>query len=150
VLPIIWKSNPNANFYIVGNQPSNRVMELSNDRIKVTGWVDDVNEFYQKSKVFVAPMLISTGLQNKILEAMANQTTCLISESANLALKAKNSIEVITAQSENEFAEWAIKLLNNRDLRENIGKSGKEFVNNHYSWEAVGLQLEEILKPNYI
>ncbi len=146
IFPEILKSNPTSKFYIVGNEPTSKVKELGNENIIITGWVDDVNEYYQKAKIFVAPMLISTGLQNKILEAMANQVPCLISESANLALNAQHNHSVITANNREEFIQQSLLLLNNPSWRNKIAENGKKFVENHYSWDAIGEQLTRLFK----
>ena len=49
--------------------------------------VEDVRKLYSDGKVFVAPMFIGSGLQNKLLEAMAMGIPCITTELANKALE---------------------------------------------------------------
>jgi len=56
---------------LAGANPNIRVMVLKSNHVEVSGWVPDMRECYASAKIFIAPMQIGTGLQNKLLEAMA-------------------------------------------------------------------------------
>lgn len=136
VMPLVWKSIPNARLMLAGARPSAQVRQLAENRITVTGWVDDMRDCYAKSTLFVAPMMIGTGLQNKLLEAMAMQLPCVTTTLANNALKAKATSEIIIAETALEFAEAIIHLLQNPERAREIALNGHQFIQNHYSWEA--------------
>ena len=53
---------PNIKILISGSNPSKKVLRLSNENIKVTGWVDDIRETYCSGKVFFAPYVIGQWL----------------------------------------------------------------------------------------
>jgi hypothetical protein len=42
-------------------------INLKSENTEVSGWIEDIREAYDSSKIFVAPMLTGSGLQNKIL-----------------------------------------------------------------------------------
>ena len=67
IFPILKEKIPNIKILISGSQPSKKVLRLSNKNIKITGWVDDIRETYCSGKIFFAPMLLGSGLQNKLL-----------------------------------------------------------------------------------
>ncbi len=136
VMPLVWKTIPNARLMLAGARPSTQVRQLAEDRITVTGWVDDMRDCYAKSTLFVAPMMIGTGLQNKLLEAMAMQLPCVTTTLSNNALKAEASTEIILAETAMEFAEAIIHLLRNPEEARKIALNGHRFIQNHYSWEA--------------
>jgi sugar transferase (PEP-CTERM/EpsH1 system associated) len=73
IWPDLREKLPDSVFYVVGGKPSKRLRALSenNSGIVVTGYVPDVREYFQKADLFVAPLRIARGLQNKVLEAMA-------------------------------------------------------------------------------
>jgi len=79
----------NVNLLIAGASPSKEVLKLASSNISVTGWVEDIREAYANAKIFVAPLFIGTGLQNKLLEAMAMELPCITTELVNNSLKAK-------------------------------------------------------------
>ena len=86
ILPVLRKQLPGVKLVIAGANPAKEILQLQSENITVTGWVDDIREYFYQSKIMLAPMLISIGLQNKILQAMAMKTPCIISTMANLSL----------------------------------------------------------------
>jgi glycosyltransferase involved in cell wall biosynthesis len=99
------------------------------------GWVEDMKEYYSQTKLFIAPMRIGTGLQNKLLEAMAMNVPCITSSLANQALRAKDKEEILIANNAREYADYIIKMLDNKELSQNIAQAGKDYVFNEYSWQ---------------
>lgn len=146
IMPLVWKELPNAKLVIAGANPTTSVKNLESEKIKVTGWVDDMKEYYAKSKIFIAPMQIGTGLQNKLLEAMAMNLPCITSTIANQALRATPNENILIANSPQENANQIIELLTNTEKADLIAKEGNYFVKQSYRWETYGNLLENILK----
>jgi sugar transferase (PEP-CTERM/EpsH1 system associated) len=71
ILPLIRAQVPNVKFVIAGQRPVAKVLELANDHIMVTGFVQDLAAMYNSASVVVAPLRFGAGTQNKVLEAMA-------------------------------------------------------------------------------
>ncbi len=144
VLPELWKKSPSISLVVAGASPSAKVQKLAQKNVTVTGWVDDIREYYASSKVFIAPMQIGTGLQNKLLEAMAMQTPCITSTLANNALKATDRENIIIANSEAEYVTSILELLENHTLATSIAKKGHDFVQHNYDWKSTTNQLEKL------
>jgi len=136
IMPIVWNKYPKSKVLIAGSSPSNKVKSLASELVEVSGWVDDIRTAYKSAKVFVAPMQIGTGLQNKLLEAMAIGLPCVTSDLANNALKAKHGEQILIApkDSSSVFAENIIALLQDDNLAKNIGINGNIFVKQNYDW----------------
>ena len=135
ILPMILKSKPNFKFCIAGSSPTKEVLNLSSDNVKITGWVEDIRDSYNHSKVFVAPLQIGTGLQNKLLEAMSLELPCVISPLAQKPLQAENGKEIIVAKTNEQFANEILELLDNEQKANDIGLKAREFVAEKYSWK---------------
>ena len=72
VMPRLRQSRPDFEFWIVGRNPSAGVRKLGGeDGVTVTGNVSDVRPYLKDAELFVAPLRIARGIQNKILEALA-------------------------------------------------------------------------------
>jgi len=140
VLPILWKTNPEINFLIAGAQPSPSVKALESSKIKVSGWMDDIRDAYYVGKIFIAPLQIGTGLQNKLLEAMSMQLPCITSNLANNALGAVHLDSILIAQNPEDYAELVIELLNNENLYQKLSTNSRIFVQKNYNWEAITQQ----------
>ncbi|HRN94474.1 MAG TPA: glycosyltransferase, partial [Chitinophagales bacterium] len=122
------------------------VQKLASENIEVTGWVSDIQAYFTTSKILVAPMLISIGLQNKLLEAMAAGVPCVTSEMANNALKAQDQTQILVAKKPEEFATNIVNLLENKELYHTISNEAFRFVTENYSWNKVEELLNELLK----
>lgn len=139
---------PNLKIQIAGANPSKRILKLHGLNFEITGYLEDIREAYSGGKIVVAPMMIGTGLQNKLLEAMAQGTPCITTSLANNALGAKEGEEILLANSENEFIEIITKLLLNKELYEKIQTNARRFVHKSFSWSAINENIEVILKLN--
>ena len=94
VLPIIHRTHPQVRIMLAGASPHSRVKALASEKVTVTGWVDDIRTCYSGALIFLAPMQIGTGLQNKLLEAMSMRLPCITSSLCNAALGAIEGTEI--------------------------------------------------------
>ena len=62
---------------IFGAQPAASVMALSGPHVTIHADVPDIRSAYMAAPIFLAPMLVNTGLQNKLLEALALERVCI-------------------------------------------------------------------------
>ena len=145
IMPLVWKKKPSVNLVIAGAEPDPKVLRLKSDKILITGWVDHIADYYAKSKVFVAPMEIGTGLQNKLLEAMAMKLPCITSELANNALGGSPGRHILLGKDAPEYASHIIDLLENEQLYSRISEQGYIFVKENYTWQGSTVMLEELL-----
>jgi glycosyltransferase involved in cell wall biosynthesis len=145
VLPLVWERRPQTRLLISGASPAARVTALESERVKVSGWVDDVRDSYASARVLVAPMLISIGLQNKLLEAMAMKVPCVTTGLANNALGARPGEEILVGDSPAELADRILELLDDPARAAAIGAGGLELVRRAYDWESTTAQLERLM-----
>ncbi len=138
IMPIVWKSLPDAKLMIAGASPTPKVKSLGRKNVEVSGWLEDIRDAYSQSKVFIAPMQIGTGLQNKLLEAMAMKVPCITSDLANNALKAKVGKEILVANKDDadSFAMNIVKLLNDNSLAKSLSEGAYIFVERNYNWKV--------------
>ncbi len=148
IMPIVWESIPKARVLLAGASPHASVLDLANSRVEVSGWIDDIRDAYAKASVFVAPMQIGTGLQNKLLEAMAMKLPCVTSELANKALKAENNKQILIASDNDEqmYADSIIRLLTEKDFSKNIAEQGHGFVIKNYDWQSAVDRLKALFE----
>ncbi len=136
IMPIVWKEMPKAKVLIAGAKPTVAITSLKSRNVAVSGWVDDIREAYADSSVFIAPMRIGTGLQNKLLEAMSMGVPCITTSFANNALKAVNGASILIGDSKESLAEIVIDLLRDPVLRNNLSVAGRAFIEANYSWRT--------------
>ena len=145
VMPLVWKRFPQVRLVLAGATPKAAVRKLASPQVTVTGSVPDIRPYYAQSKLFVAPMRIGSGLQNKLLEAMSMGVPCVTTSLANEALHAESGEQLFLGDTPAELAEAIVRLLTDDALRQQMAASAAQFVRQHFSWESVSLQLERIL-----
>jgi glycosyltransferase involved in cell wall biosynthesis len=147
VLPIVRRARPQASLLISGVDPSPSVRALAtrDPLITVTGWVKDIRSSYAAARIFVAPMQIGTGLQNKLLEAMAMRMPCITSALANNAVGAPPGEAILIGEAPEEYAALILRLLNDPDERERIAANGHRFVREHFDWDRSAEALDRLI-----
>ncbi len=167
ILPIIWQEKPDTKLYVVGKNPSEKIIELgaNEPRIVITGKVVDVRPYIKNSGVYVVPIRFGGGTRLKILEAMSmckaivstkigaegikytDNKDIVISENVGIAMMSpleENSIytsKVFQDKEAMKFAYAVINLLNNSSKRETLGKNAREMVVKKYDWHLIGSKL---------
>ena len=113
VWPLVIAERPDAKLVVVGSNPTSRIRKLSSAHtsIVVTGAVPDVREYLWKSAVSVAPLWVSRGLQNKVLEALAAQLPVVTTPEVCEGLPAEVRGGCRAATSVRAFADEILALL---------------------------------------
>lgn len=146
IMPGLGKSFGETRLKIAGSSPSLEVKKLESSRVEVTGWIDDIRDAYASAKLFIAPMRIGSGLQNKLLEAMASGIPVITSKLANRSLKGTHLENVLIGESDDDFCQLIELLLSDPDLYEKIAKNGREYVIREFSWASSVEQLSKFLE----
>lgn len=137
VLPILVEKYPGIKVLISGANPSAKVKALASENVTITGWVDDIRESFARSRILVAPMQSSIGLQNKLLEGMAMRIPCVTTPLSNNALQARPGKEIMVAETPEEFAAAIGKLISHPELAVSISDDAWKFVRDYYAWEPI-------------
>jgi polysaccharide biosynthesis protein PslH len=149
VFPLIRNRIRAASFVIVGRNPGKRVNDLSKiPGIEVTGFVPDVRPYLAQAQVAVAPVSIATGIQNKILEAMASALPVVCTTRAAQGLTARVAGLEDIADDSAEMAGKIIRLLSDRELAERKGENGRAAVAADYGWERSLARLVELVEAS--
>ncbi|MGB2424571.1 MAG: glycosyltransferase, partial [Flavobacteriales bacterium] len=143
ILPLV--SHPEVRVVLAGAEPKPSVQALASDRVEVTGWVDDIAEEYRKATLFVAPLRMGTGLQNKVLEAMSAELPCVLSPHAFAPLGFPSEGHARVCQDAASFAKAIDDLLARPDDATRLGKQAQAQVTANFSWETHATELERLL-----
>ncbi len=146
----LLQKNKHLTCLISGATPHQTVEKIARNTPQITlqGWIDDIREAYVSGKIFIAPMMIGTGMQNKLLEAMALGIPCITSTLANNAIQATHDVNILVANTPEEFLAAIDALLNDGALYQRIARNGQAFIRENYSWEKSTQELANIISSN--
>lgn len=143
VLPRVRAERP-ARVLVAGTSPVARVRRLAGEGVEVTGRIDDIAGCYARSRLFVAPLTVATGLQNKLLQALAMGIPCVTSEAARRALGATER-EMRSGRDAGEIAAAVLDLLRDPVAASELGRRGREFALRDFQWSAAASALEKVV-----
>jgi polysaccharide biosynthesis protein PslH len=145
ILPMVLPQKQGLRLLIAGASPHLSVLALKSQQVEVSGWVPDMRECYASARVFIAPMQIGTGLQNKLLEAMAMKIPCITSPLAFAALNAREGVDILVAKTPAEYASHIMMLLNNPEKAAQIAQNGYDFVHRTFNWETETEKINKLI-----
>jgi sugar transferase (PEP-CTERM/EpsH1 system associated) len=148
VYPRIRRDMPEAEFYIVGRNPSARLRRIAaaNPGAVVTGGVADVRPYLAASEVVVVPLRVGGGTRIKIPEAMAMAKPVVSTSVGAEGLPFRNGGELCIADPPEEFAQTVLTLLANGPLRDSISAAARATVVENHGWGRVADAMDTILK----
>jgi glycosyltransferase involved in cell wall biosynthesis len=145
ILPIVRQDVPDCILTIIGAGLSSKISELERyPGVKVLGFVPDLNRALNGTAVFVAPLRFSAGVQTKVLEAMAAGVPVVTTSSVNAGLAAQPDQEVLVGDGAPELASQVIKLLRDDLFRSQLGRAGRRFVEQRFSWQVAAGRLNQV------
>ncbi len=147
IFPLVQVKRPQAQFWIVGSEPSERVNALTRIQgIHVTGKVDDIRPYVRSAAVFVCPLRLGSGVKNKILAAMAMEKATVATPMSIDGLDVTDDREVQLADDPQIFADKVVRLLADEEEVRRLGRNGLDCVRKNYSWSAMGKALDEAIQ----
>ena len=145
ILPELRKNHPDVRLMLAGADPAKKVRALQSNNVTVTGWVPTMTDCYAKSRIFVAPMRLGTGLQNKLLEAMSMGLPCVTSPLAGKPLSpAAEDGAIATCSTTWQYVDTLSKLLTDSAYYQELAQRGKDFVHERYDWTNATRKLSDL------
>ncbi len=96
----------------------------------------DVRPYLQHAAAAVASLRVARGIQNKVLEAMAMGRPVVVARPCAEVIDAQDGVELVTAETAQDYVERLSELLSNPQRCEQIGAAGRACVQARYSWDA--------------
>jgi len=153
--------NIKGDIYIVGDGPEKKNLEDLTYKLKLTnvhflGYMGDekreeLEEFYYRADVFVAPSVWDEPLGLVILEAMAAKTPVIATRKGGIPLAVKNGVNgfLIRPKNSNQITEACNKLLENDELRKKMGDAARETVEKKFTWKKIAQKYLRIYRKAY-
>lgn len=146
VLPQVFRTHPDAHLVVAGANPVPELLRRASDRIRVTGFVEDMAAEVAASSLFVAPMIMGGGFKNKVVEALINRTYVAGTPMAVEFLGQDAVDQMLVADSAESLARQIIRFLSHPEEFEYRLAYLHEMVSREFSWEHRTAELLDIVR----
>jgi GT2 family glycosyltransferase/glycosyltransferase involved in cell wall biosynthesis len=141
VWPRVAPRLPEAQLHLAGH----RVPEgLSGDRIVALGYVKDLDAVLAQHRVFVSPIRYCTGIQTKVLGAVARGLPVVTTPAAAEGLNLQHGKECLIAATPEDFAGEIVRAYSDENLWRKLSQGGATLVKNEFSRERLAAQIRGV------
>ncbi|WP_175534548.1 glycosyltransferase [Thiocapsa roseopersicina] len=149
IFPLILERVPDVRFHIAGSDMPYSVRALKSKRINPLGYVRDVTPWFQRARVFVAPLRHGAGMKGKVGQSLAFGLPVVTTSVGAEGMGLVHEIDALIAEDAGGFAEAVIRLYSDDTLWQRISCGGQDLMRQHFSKEAVGRVLTPVLCSNH-
>jgi len=135
---------------ILGEGPERSTLEKLTNELKLTnvkfighlGTSNDLNKFYTRAQVLVAPSVWDEPLGLVILEAMAAKTPVVVTRKGGIPLAVKEGVNgyFVRPRNSSEIAQKVNLLLHDSAKCARMGENARKIVLEKFSWENIAQQ----------
>lgn len=141
-----WRSPTTRESSIVaGSTPPERIRRCASSSIVITGYVEDLLDYYDSCRVFVVPLRFGAGINYKLTEAMSYGIPAVVSPLAANGLALRDGNEVFVGAEPAEFVHKVEELYTNESLWKQIQSRAQDYIRETFAPEFTRSQLESIL-----
>ncbi len=135
VFPLLLKQEKEVQLMVVGKNPDMRLLNAAArySQILFKGFVEDLEQVYQKASVAIAPLTFGSGMKVKVLEAMYRGIPMVTTSVGIEGIEHANDC-VAVADDPKEFAEHCLTLLNDQKNWKQHASVSREVAHQRYLW----------------
>jgi glycosyltransferase involved in cell wall biosynthesis len=143
VWPRIRVACPTARLSLVGADPVQAVHAASGIAgVEVTGPLPDLLDMWASADVMLAPLRFSTGIQNKVLEAMAAGVPVVATAAVAGALGTRPGEHLLTAEDAASLAAAVVETLRDPVAAQARARRARDHVRRSFSWKTLVQRIE--------
>ncbi|UHD14556.1 glycosyltransferase [Thiocapsa bogorovii] len=146
IFPRILEQIPAAHFYIVGSDMPYSVRTLKSRRVRPVGYVRDVEPWFRRMRVFVAPLRHGAGMKGKVGQSLALGLPVVTTGVGAEGMGLTHEINALIAEDPADFAASVIRVHRDNALWDRLSYAGQALVRQHFSKDAAECVLIPLLR----
>jgi len=136
ILPRVRDAFPGATLRVLGGRAAPAVRRLARQgAVSLAGYVPDVLPELMAAHLFVAPLRIARGVQNKVLQALALGMPVVATPQALEGIDARPGYHLAVAEGAERFTEAVVTYLRDPPKAWSAGAAARRHMARHYRWE---------------
>ena len=145
IAPLIWQEQPDMMITLLGSNPPDVVQQLASDRVKVTGYIADVEPYFLQARVFVSPLRYGAGMKGKIGHSLSYGLPVVTTAIGAEGMGLQDGRDVLVREEPAEFAQAVLDLYRDTVLWEQLSARGFEAIA-QFGPESLRPRLQDLLE----
>ncbi|MCS6990021.1 MAG: glycosyltransferase family 4 protein [Chloroherpetonaceae bacterium] len=144
VMPLVWKTIPDAQLHVVGGGAPRWLLEKGDGRtIFFHGYQENLRAFYERARVMTAPLFVGGGIITKLIESLMNGLPAVSTSVGNEGVQAPPNEAILIADSAEAFAQAIARLIQDDELHRRMSEAARRHFEQNFRIERVAESLEE-------
>lgn len=139
VMPVLTEQMPDIVFRIYGSKAPDEFKSFESKNIEIVGFVEDIDDVYQRARVFVSPLLSGAGLKGKVIDCMASGMPSVMSSVSAEGTGLVHSQSTYIAESVSEWCEYISLLYQDEEAWLRLSANSQQVAKSLFS-PAEGLK----------
>lgn len=136
-----------VDFHLIGKGADAAIRAMAeHPNVHLHGFVDDLYAEIASHGAMVNPMVEGSGLKNKVLEAFACRLPVVSTTMGIEAVGAEAGKHHLVADDPESFAAAVLRCLDDADLTASMTAAARQFVEQHFEWDAIGARLDGLVR----
>ena len=137
IMPLIWSKLNDIELWLIGSNPPKNIRDLEfiDDRIKVTGYIEDVQNILKTISIIICPWNGTYGFRSRIIEIMALGLPIITTNDAISGMELKDSKGVYLSDNPIDYSNFCLRLLQNNSQNISDGIINRQYSKKIYSYE---------------
>jgi glycosyltransferase involved in cell wall biosynthesis len=142
IWPRLRDRYPGLVWRLIGRNPDAVRKYIDRDsRIELTGTVDNAVAELAAAQVVVVPLLAGSGTRFKVIEAWAAGRAVVSTRIGAEGLPVLHGDNILIADDARSFADAVVALLDSPELRQRLGRAGRQLFETEFTWESTRKKL---------
>ena len=136
---------PDLKLHIYGSNMPKDLVKSATDNVVVEGYVRDLEDVYNRHRLFISPLISGAGIKGKVLNALAFGVPSVISPVSAEGTGITSGVQGIIAETVEEWVNGIKLLYLNQERWQQASHNSLSLATRHYSFENAVKQFRKAL-----
>ena len=135
IMPKLRLASPGLKFHVYGSHIGDSIRRLASDDVVIEGYVETVEDVYNRHRIFIAPLRSGAGLKGKVGGALAAGAPTIMTTVAAEGVGVSRGVEAIVVDAPDDWVEAIVALDRDEAKWTEMSARGRRFARENYSFE---------------
>jgi glycosyltransferase involved in cell wall biosynthesis len=146
IWPYVYQKNKSINLLIIGSNAPEEIVALGDEcnNIQFIGHVENLDEYFNKCRVSIAPLRFGAGIKGKIVTSGSYGVPCVVSKIASEGMGLTPDEDVLVGEDPEDFANKLLDVYTDPVKWERISRNLLSKIEENYSYNSVKRKISDL------